>query len=81
MNRKIAFAALSLAVVLGGVSGAVAGSKKSNDARQAYGAETSVRDPRHASQGGSHPIWCDVDAQCNGWAQWLQDVHAGKLKN
>ena len=32
MNRTIAFTALSLAIVLGGASGAVAASKKHNDA-------------------------------------------------
>jgi hypothetical protein len=83
MNRKIAFTALSLAIVLGGASGAVAGSKKPHDARQAYGAEISggqVSDPRHAPQGGNHPTWCDTDPQCNGWALWMQEINAGKIK-
>jgi hypothetical protein len=79
MSRKIAFTALSLVVVLGGTSGAMAASKKHNEGRQAYG--TAVVDPRHASQGGSHPTACDADPQCNGWALWLEEVSAGKLKN
>ena len=84
MNRKIAFTALSLAVILGGASGAMAAGKKNNEAHQAYAAENGgghVGDPRHAPQGGNPPTWCDVDEQCNGWGEWLQDVNAGKLKN
>jgi hypothetical protein len=82
MNRKIAFTALSLAIVLGGASGAVAAGKKHNDARQAYasGAGGQVSDPRQ-NKGGNHETWCDLDPQCNGWALWLQEVSAGKLKN
>jgi hypothetical protein len=83
MNRKIAFTALSLAIMLGGASGALAAGKHHNAAGQAYATETGgqVSDPRNAHQGGSHPTWCDADAQCNGWAAWLQDVSTGKLKN
>jgi hypothetical protein len=77
MNRTIAFTALSLAIVLGGASGAVAAGKKHDEARHAYasGAGGQVSDPRHNPQGGNHPTWCDVDAQCNGWALWLQGQH------
>ena len=77
MNRTIAFTALSLAIALGGASGAVAASKKHHDAGQAYASGTGgqVSDPRHNPQGGNHPTWCDVDAQCNGWALWLKGQH------
>ena len=27
---------------------------------------------------GSHQTSCDMDPQCNGWAQWLSDVESGK---
>jgi hypothetical protein len=68
--------------VLGGASAAMAGGKNHNGARQAYasGAGGSVGDPRQ-NKGGNHETWCDIDAQCNGWALWLQDVSTGKLKN
>jgi hypothetical protein len=79
MNRKLAYAALSLVIVLGGASGALAG-KKSYEALQAHAAEA-VADPRNAHHGGNHPTWCDIDPQCNGWALWLQETSAGKLKN
>jgi hypothetical protein len=77
MNRTIAFTALSLAIALGGASGAVAASKKHNDAHQAFASEVGgqVSDPRHNPQGGNHPTWCDVDPQCNGWALWLKGQH------
>jgi hypothetical protein len=80
MNRTIAFTALSLVLVLGGASGALAASKK--HAHEAYASATggSVSDPRQ-NKGTNHESWCDLDAQCNGWALWLQDVSAGKLKN
>jgi hypothetical protein len=84
MNHKIAFTALSLAIVLGGASGALAAGKKHNDAHQSFAAESGggkVSDPRRPEQGGNHPTWCDVDPQCNGWGEWLQDINAGKLKN
>jgi hypothetical protein len=83
MNHKIAFTALSLAIVLGGASGAVAAGKKHNEARASYASyngDGQVSDPRHQPQGGNHPTWCDVDAKCNGWSEWLQDISAGKLK-
>jgi hypothetical protein len=82
MHRKIAFIALSLAVVLGSAVGAVAASKKHNDAHSAYasGAGGPVADPRQ-NKGANHESWCDLDAQCNGWNAWLQDVSAGKLSS
>jgi hypothetical protein len=81
MNRKIAFTALSLVLVLGGASGAMAAGKKHNAAHESYAADAGgkVADPRH-NKGTNHEGWCDLDPQCNGWAEWLQDVHAGKLK-
>jgi hypothetical protein len=80
MIHKIAFTALSLAIALGGASGALAGGKKHNEGGQAYASGASVADPRH-NEGRNHQSFCDVDAQCNGWATWLADVKAGKLKN
>jgi hypothetical protein len=79
MNRKFALTALSLALVLGGATGALAAGKKHNGAA-AYAAASagSVVDPRQ-NKGGNHETWCDLDAQCNGWNAWLQDVGAGKL--
>jgi hypothetical protein len=78
MHKKIAFTALSLAIVFG-ASGAMAAGKKNTDARAAYasGAGGSVADPRR-NQGGNHETWCDLDPQCNGWNAWLQNVSAGK---
>jgi hypothetical protein len=87
MNRKLAFTALSLAIVLGNASIAAAAAKKHTDAGQAYGAATGDKtlvDPRDAywakRKGGGDQTWCDADAQCNGWADWLQAVSTGKLK-
>jgi hypothetical protein len=81
MNRTFVFTALSLALVLGGASGAMAAGKK-HSAHEAYasagGAGASVSDPR-VNKGSNHEGWCDLDAQCNGWNAWLQDVNAGKL--
>jgi hypothetical protein len=77
MNRKIAFTALSLAIILGGASAAMAAGKKHNG-HEAYASTGDVADPRH-NKGANHESWCDLDAQCNGWAEWLQDVSAGKL--
>jgi hypothetical protein len=79
MHRKIAITALSLAVVFG-VSTAMAAGKKHNAAHEAYasGAGVQVTDPRQ-NKGANHESWCDLDAQCNGWNAWLQDVSAGKM--
>jgi hypothetical protein len=77
MNRKIALAALSFAIVLGGATGALAAHNKAHEAYASAGG--SVADPRQ-NKGANHESWCDLDAQCNGWALWLQDVSAGKLK-
>jgi hypothetical protein len=81
MNRTIAFGALSLALVFGGASGALAASKKHNSAHEAYAASGAekVTDPR-VNKGSNHEGWCDMDAQCNGWGEWLRDVEEGKLK-
>ncbi len=78
MHRKIAFTALSLAVVFGASAAMAAG--KHGTAHQAYasGAGGSVADPRQ-NKGANHETWCDMDAQCNGWNAWLQDVGAGKM--
>jgi hypothetical protein len=81
MHRKIAFTALSLAVVFGASAAMAAG--KHSTARQAYasgesGAGASVADPRQ-NKGANHETWCDMDPQCNGWNAWLQDVTAGKM--
>jgi hypothetical protein len=79
MNRTIAFTALSLALALGGASGAMAAGKK-HVAHEAYASAAggNVTDPR-VNKGSNHESWCDLDAQCNGWNAWLQDVSAGKL--
>jgi hypothetical protein len=70
MNSKIAFAVLSLAIVLNG-SAAFAGGKKE------------PVDPRtnlisKSAKGGFH-TWCDIDPNCNGWSKWLaqQGGHKG----
>lgn len=78
--RKISFTALSLALVLGGASGAMAAGKKHSAAHEAYASATGgiVSDPRH-NKGANHEGWCDIDSQCNGWNAWLQDVTVGKL--
>jgi hypothetical protein len=80
MNRKIAFTALSLAIVLGGAAGALAAGKK-HSGHEAYASSGGiVADPRQ-NKGANHETWCDLDEHCNGWAEWLQDVQDGKLKN
>lgn len=81
MHKKIAFTALSLALVLGGARGAMAASKKHNPGHETYASfgAGKVADPRQ-NKGTNHEGWCDMDAQCNGWAEWLRDVNEGKLK-
>jgi hypothetical protein len=70
MKSKLAFAALSLAIVLNGASVAVAGGKKE------------VVDPRTTAKSATKgkQTWCDIDPACNGWGQALQLAKAGKLK-
>jgi hypothetical protein len=72
VNQKIAFTALSLVLVLGGASGAMAAGKKHSVAHEAFAAGA-------GEKVGNHESACDVDPQCNGWNAWLQDVKAGKL--
>jgi hypothetical protein len=77
MTRKIAFAALSLAIMLG-ASGAMAAGKK-HSGHEAYASTSgSVADPRQ-NKGANHETWCDLNEQCNGWAEWSKDVSEGKL--
>ena len=80
MNRKIAFTALSLAIVLGGASGSFAADKKHSGHEAYASAGGTTADPRQ-NKGDNHETWCDLNEQCNGWAAWLQDVKDGKLKN
>lgn len=79
--RKMVLSGLSLALVLGCASGALAAGKKHIGAHEAYASAAggTVSDPRH-NKGANHEGWCDIDPQCNGWNAWLQDVNAGKLK-
>ena len=74
MKSKITFAALSLAIGLGGASVAMAGGKKEVvDPRQAYITK------KHENPNGRHS-WCDVDPKCNGWEQARTLAAQGKLK-
>jgi hypothetical protein len=70
MKSKIAFAVLSLAIVLNGASVAMAGGKKE------------VVDPRTTAKSfhKTHQSWCDIDPKCNGWGPALELANAGKLK-
>ena len=79
MNHKFTLSALALVLVFAGASTALAAGKTHNGAHEAYAAVTQVSDPR-VNKGGNHEGWCDVDPQCNGWAEWLRDINAGKLK-
>src|SRR5260370_10563381 len=82
MNRKIAFTALSLVLVLGGAAGAMAaGKKQHNGAHEASAAESGgkVTDPRH-KKGANHESLCATDAQCKGGGGRRQEVKARKLE-
>jgi hypothetical protein len=67
MKRNIAFGILSMAIVVGSASTALAGGK-------------GLADPRHdyASHRKGPLNWCDTNPSCNGWDKWLQGVKAGK---
>jgi hypothetical protein len=81
MIRTVAFAALSLAVVLGGASGAVAASKKAHEAFASAGTPVDPRDAYLAKRkSNSFLTWCDADPSCNGWGDWARMVNAGKIK-
>ena len=73
MNRKIAFTALSVVIVLGSASAAMAGGKGGKHAQE-------LADPRevYKIKGTNHSMACDVDPACNGWAQWYEGIKAGK---
>jgi hypothetical protein len=72
MNSKIAFAVLSLAIVLNG-SAAFAGGKKEPAESRANVISAAKKSP------GGWQNWCDIDPNCNGWSQWLsqQGGHKG----
>ena len=80
MNCKFAYTALSLALVLGGATGALAASHKHNGA-QAYAAASggTVADPRQ-NKGSNHETWCDTTRSATAGTTWLLDINAGKLK-
>ena len=74
MKSKITFAALSLAIALGGASAAMAGGKKETaDPRVAYAG-------KKAEHPNGRQSWCDVDPSCNGWGQARTLAQTGKLK-
>ncbi len=70
MKSKVTLVALSLAIALSGTSAALAGGKKA------------TVDPRTTAKSAhkSKQTWCDIDPNCNGWAQALQLANAGKIK-
>src|SRR5260221_4045400 len=87
MKRMTAFTALSVAIIVGSVSGAMAAAKKHTDAHLAYGSADGGKtlvDPRDAywakRKSGGDMTWCDADEKCNGGADWVQAVSTGKLK-
>jgi hypothetical protein len=77
MMSKVAFCALSLAIVLGGASVATAGGKKEvvADPRAAY-LTSSAKAPRP----NGRQNFCDIDPNCNGWSQAEKLAQQGKLK-
>jgi len=82
MNRTLTLTALGLAMALSSATGALASGKKPGvHASTAYAAATVTADPRKREPAGRHQGWCALDPSCNGWAAWLDDVHAGKLKD
>jgi hypothetical protein len=72
MNSKIAFAVLSLAIVLNGSAAFAGGKKEPADPR------TNLISLQKNSKGG-WSTWCDIDPTCNGWSQWTakQGGHKG----
>lgn len=81
MNRTLTMTALGVALALSTATGALASGKKPGvRATTAYAAATTA-DPRKLSPSGRHQGWCALDPSCNGWQEWLDDVHAGKLKD
>jgi hypothetical protein len=76
MNSKIVCAALSLAIALSGASVAMAGGKKAQvDPRAAYISSSAKTDRPNGREN-----FCDVNPECNGWAQALRLANSGKLK-
>jgi hypothetical protein len=79
MTRTLTLTALGLAMALSSATGALASGKKPGVHPTAAAAVTA--DPRKMSPSGRHQGWCALDPSCNGWQEWLDDVHAGKLKD
>jgi len=79
MNRQVCLAALSLAVGLGSLTGAMAAGQKHHATAAKAQAQAQVTDPRKM-EGNNHATWCDVNSACNGWDEWMKDVNEGKLK-
>ena len=76
MNSRIVCAALSLAIALSGASVAMAGGKKAPvDPRAAY-----ISGSAKTERPNGRENFCDVNPECNGWAQALRLSNAGKLK-
>jgi hypothetical protein len=78
MISKIAFAALSLAIVLSGASSAMAGGKKPQQAADPRAAYLISSDKTPRPNGRQN--FCDVDPNCNGWAAAEKLAQQGKLK-
>ncbi len=72
MNSKIAFAVLSLAIVLNGSAAFAGGKKQSADPR------INLISLQKSSKGGWQTT-CDIDPNCNGWSKWntQQSGHKG----
>ena len=76
MNSKLVSVALSLAIALSGATVAMAGGKKAQvDPRAAYATSS-----EKTARPNGRQNFCDVDPECNGWAQALRLSQSGKLK-
>jgi hypothetical protein len=70
MNSKMILATVSLALIVGGSSIAMAGGKKAPvDPRTAYKSAPGNPNGRQS--------WCDTNPQCNGWGKWQEMAKAG----
>lgn len=85
MSKKHAHGAAASATTASDSHSAPQGDRNAGSKAYAQGTTRAsgdpVTDPRKRNGAGNHQAWCTLDSSCNGWKEWLDDVHSGKLKD
>jgi hypothetical protein len=75
MSHTKVLAALSVAMILGAAPAAMAAHKHAYTANAATAQASAASAAATTNHGWQ--TWCGVNAECNGWSDWLRRIQAG----